>query len=473
MFKDIKILGKETAIYGLSTIVARLLNFLLLPFYTYYLSTAEYGIVAAVFSFIAFLNIIYQYGMDQAYMRFSVGSVDKKMYFSTAFWVLSATSCIFSSIIFFASGYLSLKAGIGIASSGIVRYAALVLALDAVSVVAFAELRLSHRPWKFVSARIVSIIVNVLMNVVLLSRFKTGPEGVFIASAAASCVALFMVGDVLKEYVRPLFSGQIFKDMIKFGLPFLPAGLGAMAVQVIDRPILLKLTDESTVGIYQANYRLGIFMMLIVSMFDQAWRPFFMERASKPDAGRVLSRILTYFTVLGIFCVLLLSVLIPELVTYRIAGKTLIHPAYWSGLGIVPIVLCGYLFYGMYINFMAPVMISKKTGMLAWVTFLGAAVNIAANFLFIPGYGMYGAAFATLAAYVVMALALYAVGSRCYPLPYEYGRLSYSFFCGILCACGIYFSPLFLFKILSAALYPVLLYITGFFTKEELGILKK
>ena len=144
----------------------------------------------------------------------------------------------------------------------------------------FADLRMAHKPIYFAGVRLASITLNVVLNIVFLTRFGMGIEGVFLANLISS---LLSVAAVPKRFTFT-FDRELLGKLVAYSLPLLPAGLGAMAVQVIDRPILLRLSGEAAVGVYQANYRLGIFMVLLVSMFDQAWRPFFLERADKPKA---------------------------------------------------------------------------------------------------------------------------------------------------------------------------------------------
>ncbi|MFH1619752.1 MAG: oligosaccharide flippase family protein [bacterium] len=500
MLKDLKILGRESVIYGLSTAAARFLNFLLLPFYTHYLTTSEYGIVGAVFAYIAFLNIVYQYGMDQAYMRYfspegsrtevpdcvdsvrpkptefgCLGRPDER--FSTPFWALAATSALFSLGLALGAPFMASAAGVGEGSSQAVRWAAAVLALDALVLLPFAHLRMQHRPWFFASVRIASITVNVAANIVFVGLAGMGINGVFLAAVCASAASLLFLIPVFRENLRPFFSKSMFSAMLRFGLPLVPAGLGAMAVQVIDRPILLRMTDSATVGIYQANYRLGIIMMLAVGMFDQAWRPFFLERAGRPDAGRLFGRVLTYFTLGGTWLVMALSFFMPEFVSIKIGGTHLIHQSYWPGLKVVPVVLAAYLFYGLYINFMVSIVISKRTDILAWTTFLGAGVNIACNLLMIPRWGMMGAAWATFLAYLAMACALYLSGRKIYPVPYEYGRLaciaasSAAVLAAVYLASGASGTLWILSRIAALLAFPLLLLPAGFFSRGEKEVL--
>jgi O-antigen/teichoic acid export membrane protein len=261
--------------------------------------------------------------------------------------------------------------------------------------------------------------------------------------------------------------------LLNYSLPLLPAGLGAMAVQVIDRPILLRLSGEAAVGIYQANYRLGIFMVLLVSMFDQAWRPFFLERADKPDSVKVFARVLTYFVLVLVWLGLALSFFIPDLVRFRIAGKALIHPDYWPGLKIVPVVLFAYLVNGVYVNFLAPVIIAKKTKVIMLATLAGAAVSVAANFALIPVMGIFGPPWAAFAAYCVMALTVYFAGRRFFPVPYEFGRLGLIVITALVLsvpALAGWFDgggPWLLYRLAVLAAYPLCLLALGFLLPEE------
>lgn len=467
MFKDLRSLGKESVIYGLSTVGARLLNFLLMPFYTHCLLPAEYGVVATVFAYIAFLNIFYQYGMDQAYMRHYA---DREKAFSTAYSSVLVTCGLFSLVLAAAPGFWAQLGGIGAARSNLVLYSAVILFLDGINILPFADLRMAHRPLYFAGVRLLSITLNVILNIVLITRFHMGIEGIFIANVAAS---LFSVIAVPKRFTFTLDRDMLAK-LLNYALPLLPAGLGAMAVQVIDRPILLRLSGEAAVGVYQANYRLGIFMVLLVSMFDQAWRPFFLERADKPESVKVFARVLTYFVLALTWLGLALSFFIPDLVRFRIAGKALIHPSYWSGLSIVPVVLFAYLVNGVYVNLLAPIIIAKKTKVIMFATLSGAVVSVAANFALIPVWGISGPPWAAFAAYCVMALVVYFAGRRYFPVPYELGRL------GLIIATALVLSvpalagwfnggtPAWLVYRLSVLIaFPLCLLTLGFFLPEE------
>jgi O-antigen/teichoic acid export membrane protein len=315
---------------------------------------------------------------------------------------------------------------------------------------------------------------------VLLLKFRLGVEGIFISGFASSALTFFIILPVIRKQFQFNFHGDLFRHLLRFGLPIIPAALSGIAIQVIDRPILKALTNDSVVGIYQANYRLGIFMMLIVSMFDYAWRPFFLTNAKEGNAKEMFSRVMTYFLVGASFVFLFFSFFIGDIVRIHIFGHYFIKPEYWSGLSIVPIVLCAYIFTGMNTVLVAGVHIEKKTQILPYTTGAGAIVNVLSNYLLIPSLGMLGAAYATLFSYVVMAGSLYVVVQRFYHVPYEYRRIiTIAIVTAVLFALyswstlhSVPFSSLFL-KVLFVLAFPILLLALKFFDSRELGSLKR
>ncbi len=425
MLRDLKRLGSETAIYGTSTIVGRFLNFLLVPFYTNVLQPGDYGIVTYVYSLIAFVNVLYAYGMESAFFKYaSTGELgSKRETFSTAWLSLLGTTVVFSIVLFFLTSPLGDLLNIPAQHSSILLFSTGMLAFDTLAIIPFAHLRMEHRAKQFALLKVINIALNVGMNVVLLVGFHGGLEGIFISGCTASVVTFLLLLPTVARMLRGGVKGTLLGALLRFGLPSIPAGLASMAVQVIDRPILRALTDDATVGIYQANYRLGIFMMLVVQMYDYAWRPFYFAVAQEKNAKELFARVLTYFLFLMAVAVLILTFFVGDLAKLSLFGRHLIHPSYWSGLPLVPIVLFGYLFLGIYTNVSAGIYIEKKTGTLPFITLLAAAVNVGANYLLIPSMGMIGAAWATFLAYAAMAAAGFVAAQRVYPIRYEWGRL--------------------------------------------------
>lgn len=469
----LKSLGSDTAVYGISTIVGRFLNFLLVPFYTNVLVPGEYGIVANVYSWIAFFNVIYGYGMESAYFAYATSKElgTERENFSTPFLALLASSIFLSGALFLWAAPVAGVLGVAPALAMVIPATAGILLLDTIAVIPFAALRIERRARYFGAVKVLNIAVNVAANLFFLLVLHAGVEGIFVSGLIASGITLIALMPAMKGKLGFDFSRPLFSALLKFGLPYVPAGLAAMAIQVIDRPIMKALTDDATVGVYQANYRLGIFMMLLVSMFDYAWRPFFLAHARDEDARSLFARVLTAFVAGALGVWLVLSLFIGDIVGLSIFGRTLIHRSYWGGLGVVPVVLLGYLFLGMYNNLVAGIYIEKKTGKLPWITGIGGAVNIVLNFLLIPAMGMMGAALATLAAYASMALAMGLTVRRLYPVPYEWGKVVRAF-----AAAGISYaavtwllpagSPL-LLRFLGLPLFAFLLAGLGVVSRDE------
>ncbi|PIS47156.1 MAG: hypothetical protein COT17_04995, partial [Elusimicrobia bacterium CG08_land_8_20_14_0_20_51_18] len=234
MFGDIKKLGKESLVYGLSTVVARLLNFILMPFYTHYLLPAEYGVVATVFSYIAFLNVVYAYGLNQGYMR----HFKEEKALSSSFSCIFYTSFVISLFLALSAKPLAQVSGLGAEHWRLVIYAAGILYLDSLTLIPFADLRMKHKAFVFVGIRTLTISLNVALNVIFLKYAGYGVEGIFLSNIISSFVAAAMFAGYFK-YLFSAPDGKTLKNMLVYSIPFLPAGLSSIAIQVIDRPIML------------------------------------------------------------------------------------------------------------------------------------------------------------------------------------------------------------------------------------------
>jgi len=479
MFDKIKRLGTDTAIYGISTILGRFLNFLLVPFYTNVLHPNDYGIVAYVYSLIAFANVAYSYGMESAYFKYSstleVGT--SRQNFSTPFVSLLGSSLGFSILLSLFASPFAQAIHLPPERNSVVYYAAGILAFDTLGIIPFAALRMQRKAKKFASIKFLNIALNVGLNILLLVVFRIGVEGIFISTLVASVLTFVVLLPTIRKHFTLQFNATLLRALLKFGLPYVPAGFATMAIQVIDRPILRALTDDATVGVYQANYRLGIFMMLIVSMYDYAWRPFYFSIAKDTDAKKIFARVLTYLFLFMAAVFLLLTFFIGDLVKIKLLGHYLIHPDYWSGLDIVPVVLLGYMFLGVSTNLSAGIYIEKKTHLLPANTFVGAGVNIAANYLLIPTMGMMGAALATFLAYFVMAVMLYFMVQPVYPVRYEFARLAKITASGAAVTAAYYClhvsSFVALFKVGLLLLFVLIMYVMKLFEPSEMQMIKR
>ncbi|MDH7516275.1 MAG: polysaccharide biosynthesis C-terminal domain-containing protein, partial [Bacteroidota bacterium] len=294
-------------------------------------------------------------------------------------------------------------------------------------------LRMDRRARRFASIRLTGIVVNIALNLVFVLALRMSIVAVFTANLLSSLVTTLLVIPSAVRDIRPHIEGTLARAMLAFGLPTVPAGIASMLMQVVDRPLMQRLAGDAAAGIYGANYRLGIFMMLVVTMFQYAWQPFALQSADLPEARRIFARVLTYFALVGSLVTVSVALFIDDVATVPLFhGHALIGNAYQEGLRIVPIILFAYLWTGFTAILNAGILIEKRTGYLALITVAGAAVNIAANLLLIPRLGYTGGALATFAAYLTTAVLAWFVGRKIFPVPWEYGRVG-----KILSAVGI------------------------------------
>jgi len=425
MLEKILRLGKETAIYGLSTIIGRMLNFLIVPFYANFLLPAENGVISNIYAYIAFTFILFSYGMEPAYMRF-VSSLElgsKKQNFSVPFLSLLLTSVFFALAIHVNSSSIASLLGLEPSHHQFIQYAGWILCFDALTVIPFASLRMEQKAKRFAFLKLFNIVCNLFLNLFLILGLKMHAEGVLLANLLASALTfLVMTGMILRQLTFD-FPVLLYKELLKFGIPYIPAGLAGIAMQVIDRPIVKALTNDATLGIYQLNYRLGIFMMLIVGMFDYAWRPFFLNHAKDSDAKPLFAKVFTYFLLGAMAVFLTVSFFIEDIVRMKFFGKQFFPPIYWQGAEIVPWILLAYVFTGAYVVFVVGIYLEKKTKYLPLVTGAGALLNVGANLILIPLLGILGAALSTLLSYIVMAVGMYFASQRFYRVEYEWGKV--------------------------------------------------
>lgn len=476
MLRELRGLAKETAIYGLSTVLGRMLSFLLTPLFTHLLIPAESGVVQTVYACVGFLAVVYAMGLDVAYLR--LGRRDGKPddgAFTGALGAVVLVALTVSLLLHFFAAQAAAAIGIPVEFAAIVRYAAWILAIDAATLIPYTELRGAHHALTYAGIKLVNIAMTLILSWVFVRSMHLGVRGVFLANLVSSAACLAMLAPVI--YMRLAAPDEEkLRGMLAFGLPLAFAGIGSMVVQVADRPIMTRLVGGaaglSMAGIYGSCYKLGIFMMLLVNMFDQAWKPFVLERAEREGVDRLIARVLTYFAVLSCWAFLGIAFFVDFFVKSPLFhGRALFGPAYWSGLPIVPIVTLGYLFNGLYYVMLAPLMIDKRMKSVGVATWIGAAINIAVNVVAIPRWGMVAAAWATCVAYAAMVAAVWWLGRLTRETPYEWKRLA------ILAAwTALLWAPasrVGLFpRIILALAYPIGLRLSGFLHDEEVAELK-
>ncbi|MFZ1730697.1 MAG: polysaccharide biosynthesis C-terminal domain-containing protein [Bacteroidota bacterium] len=481
MKEQLKRLTSDSAFYGISNVVGRFITFLLVPFYTNTLVKADYGIVILVYSFVAFLNAVFTFGLEPAYMRF-VSDADtgrRNKIFSTSLWFIGLASLIFAALILALRGQIQYALDFKDATGMIVPLAVGMVALDAFNVIPFAAMRMERRPRLFAIIKLVSIVINVGLNILFIGVLRWPVETVFLSGLIASLSSTVLLLPTILSHGREKMERPLLRELLRYGLPTLPGAISIMLIEIIDKPIMQRLTNLETLAVYGANYKLGIFMMLVVTMFRYAWQPFYLQLANSDEAKRLFARVLTYFVLAGAGIVLILSLFIGDIVQIPLrGGRTLIPAEYWSGLGIVPIILFSYLWAGIGQILNAGIYIQRKTMQVFYATLLGAVINIVCNFLLIPVWGLYGGAFATFAAYFSIAVFYFLAGRRIFPINYETGRLLRIALALSVSALLWYLIPVpemlpaFVWKLILILLFSGILWFSGFFLPQEVDEIK-
>lgn len=427
MIHKLRSLGADTVVYGLSTIVGRFLTFLLTPLYTNYLAKGELGEVSYLYSLIAVANIVYSFGLESAFFKYASGDSDvKDSVFTHAFGAILLQSLVVTPLLWlfapsFASSFVFADAGV---SLWVIRLSALIIAADALALIPFAALRLERRSRMFAWLKFTTIMVNVGLNVLFVVGMELGALGVFLAGAGSSLFALATASPVIARHLHLGWSAPLMRSMMRFGLPTVPAAFGAVALQIADRPVMRWLLGEEAVGVYQANYRLAIPMMLFVTVFDYAWKPFFLSQPDTDQSKQMFAKILTLASVAMGLILLVVGYSVEYIAAMPFVGGRFINPAYWEGLSVVPVVLLAYAVHGISVVLMVSVYKSGRTGILPMVTGSAAVVNVLANMVLLPVFGIVGGAWATLVAYAVSSGIMVYRTRALWPVPWEWARVA-------------------------------------------------
>lgn len=475
MFTEIKRLFKHSIIYGIGHFLTRLVGFALLPLYSNILSTEKFGDYTLIFMFMGFANVLYIYGFDSALMRFYLLEKDdeeRKKIFTTTLIPLFFTSLVFSVLVFCYSEILSVIIFESPKYFRFFYWASGILFFDTLSVLGFLILRAQERSILFITIRLINVIITVSLNIILVAYFKIGVYGILISNVTASFLTLVMLIPVIISQISFVFSYKYFKELLSFGLPYIIPGISLISMELIGRFFILKFIGKSEVGIFSASYKLAMAVFLVIAAYRFAWQPFFLSVSRDDNAKELYARILTYFLLFIAWLYLLISFFVRDIVE----GLHFLGPDYWAGVKIVPIIMLAYVFYGIYVNLIAGIYIKKKSVYLPYITGAGALANIALNILFIPVYGLIGAAVASAVSYCIMAGLMFIVTHKIYPVQYEYVRITkiviITSFCFFIGYWGYQPMQPYL-KIVLFVFFPFILKIVGFFDKEEITRLKE
>jgi O-antigen/teichoic acid export membrane protein len=435
----IKKLAGQTLWYGLSTIAARLINYLLTPYLTYKLTTAVYGEQSIVYSFIPFMNVIFTYGMETAFFRFSNSKDKQEVYNTTSISLIVSTLFFCTLLILFRNPIAEILQIT--AHPEYISIASVIIGVDALCGIPFAKLRQENRPLKFALIKIAGILMVVFFTYFFISicpnYLANNPTHwlatyykpnwsvgyILLANLIQNIIVLVLLG---KEFLgfKWHFNKALWKEIILYSLPLIIVGFGGMVNEVFDRimlgwwaPVNTVEAAKAEVGIYSACYKLSILISLAVQAFRMGAEPFFFKQAQDANAPKVYARVMKFFVITLCFMFLMVALYL-DLWKQFIQNREM-----WVGLKVVPILLLANMFLGIYYNLSVWYKLSNQTMAGAWITITGALITIAINWFFIPYYSYVACAWATLICYGSMMVMSFLWGQKAYPIPYAWRKL--------------------------------------------------
>lgn len=426
-------LASETAVYGITHTIGRLLNFLLVPLYTKLFLPEEYGVISVLYSVVGFANVLLLYGMETAFFNFTRTNPVYRVYTTALFSVWSTGLLFIIGGLYYSgeiAGFLEYPQ-----HQDLIRLFIIILALDAFSALPLALLRFENRPLRFAWVRMSNIFLNIGSNLFFLlfvpylirKGFSIpwydqsyGIGYIVVSNLVASSVMFLMLIPQWGRF-RPAIDLLLWRQMFRYAYPLIFVGLAGIVNETLDRILLKKLLPDHIadfdVGVYSAFYKLSIIMTLFVQAFRFGAEPFFFRQSGGRDSVISYARIMHYFVIATVFIYLATTAFLPDIAPIVVRSRVYFeHP---DALRIVPVLLLANLFLGILYNLNFWYKLSNRTGMGMWVSIGGAILTIVLNYVLIPRIGIMGSAIATLMVYLSMSVSSYLLGRKFYPIPYR------------------------------------------------------
>ncbi|MBU2938091.1 oligosaccharide flippase family protein [Lacinutrix sp. C3R15] len=432
----LKSLFKQTFIYGLATVLPRMMSFILVPLYTdpKVLSTAEYGRVSFIFAYFVLFNVVLAYGMETAFFRFFNKEENQKTVTSTSALSLIISSFSLLGIAFLCRTQISALINIEVTYLNLVF---VILLLDALVIVPFAWLRATAKPMRYAILKILNVAINLGLNVFLLLFLKDLAEDysllnsiykqdfeisyIFISNLIASAITLLLLLPFYYK-LKFKFDAVLWKKMMQYAFPVLIAGIAYSVNETFDRILLEKLLPatiaDEQVGMYSACYKLALFMTLFATAFRLGIEPYFFSHSKSENPQKNYAKILEYFVAFGAVILLTVVVFADVLKPFIIRSE-----AYYEAMWIVPFILLANFCLGIYHNLSVWYKITDRTKFGAYISIVGAIITLVLNYILIPIIGFKGAAIATFSAYAVMMILSFYFGKKYYPIPYNLKKI--------------------------------------------------
>jgi O-antigen/teichoic acid export membrane protein len=436
-----KLVG-QTAAYGLSSIVGRALNYLLVPLYTIVFEREEYGVVTKLYAIVAFLNIVYTFGMETAFFRFAnkPGADRQALYHKVQTLILMTSLVITVGLVLYASPIARALGYPG--REKYIIWLAITMAVDAISAIPFAKLRLENKAIRFATIRLTNIFLVIGGNMFFLVFCRQIYEGDYLPGLRPLVTAIYdpnlrvgyiflvnMVANLLfipmlwREFTDFRFKLQLKEmwPMLVYAFPILIMGLAGATNEMLSRIMLDHwlpenfypgVTKQQALGVFGATYKLAIMMSLMIQAFRYSAEPFFFSQSQDKNSPATFAVVMRWFVIVCAFAYLGISANL-DIFQYFLGRES-----YRTGLEIVPVLLLAYLFNGIYYNLTVWFKLTDKTRYGTYITIFGAVITVVANILLIPVIGYMGSAIAAFLCYFSMAVVCYAIGQKFFPVPY-------------------------------------------------------
>ena len=441
-----KKLAGDTAIYGVSSIVGRFMNWWLMPLYVNMFAPEEYGIVTNLYAYVAFFMVFLTYGMETGFFRFASKNSDSEKVYSTSLVALFISSLLFLVLIIIFKNPVA----------NLIKYPehpeyilwfGIILAIDAFTAIPFARLRLNNRPVKFAVVRLINIGFNIGFNLFFLLlcpklmennpdsmvRFVYSPQigvgYVFISNLLSSVVTLLLLLPEIFKF-NFYFEKALLQKMMRYSFPILIVGMAGILIQQIDKILIPFLIPEDEfpmkqLGIYGAAVKIAVLMNMFIQAFRYAFEPFFFSQAESKNDKNIYAEIMKYFVIFGLLIFL-------GMMLYLDVIKLIIPLEYEEGFAIVPVVMLANLFFGIYFTLSLWYKLTDMTRYGAYISIMGAVITITLNFVLIPQFGYKGSAAALLVAFFIMMVVSYFFGQKYYPVPYNLKRIGTYFLVAVV-----------------------------------------
>lgn len=457
MAGGMKTLAKETLFYGMGSVLPKLLSWMLSLYWAFALPRiSDIGVLTNFYAWVALLQVILTYGMETGFFRFANKERDPAKVFSTSFISIATTTAVFLVVTILFIKPISFALGGVEFKPHYLLLLVLILCIDVLGTIPFANLRFKNRPVRFAMIKIINVVLTILFNLffflacpLLKSRFpesfswfdiNRGVDYILISNLAASLIQFLLVSPELR--IKFQFDKELLNKMLRYSFPILILGITGILNQTVDKIIFPKIYPDTAnafteLGIYGQNFKIAIIMVMFTQAFRYAFEPYiFSKSKGDPDEKRSFSDATKYFIIFGLFIFLITTGFIDVI-------KFMIPPAYHVGLKVVPIVLLGELFFGIYFNLSLWYKLTDQTRWGAYMSIFGFIITIAINVIFIPKYSYMACAWASFFANLSMMVVSYLVGQKKYPIPYNLKSAATFFILSMLLFGGVTASNLY------------------------------